>query len=438
MVGGVDIGTTNLKVVALDPEGTVVARAIRPTPREAGTSLIDAGTLVAAIEDMVVAVCGDRYLLAAICAAGMGEDGVLLDAHLAPAMPALAWFDPVRQDLFARLRPDLGPDDGLDVAADPTRTLVGWAWARRHPGFEAGGTWVALADVAATRWAERAFLSDTLAARTGAWRSADRSWDAGRLAATLGSVDLLPPVLRTGEIVGPLVAPRLRATGVVAEDALVVAGGHDHPVGGWGVDRMVPGVVLDSMGTAEVVVTQSRVPRPVAGVEVDTAPGILSPGVTVLRVEELARNVQWASRDPEVGAHLRELLGGRDAALPVFDAGYFLPGHRGGGTPSYAADAPRDPRLRASAVLGALAIAGREAVDAVRAGAGGAGEVRLAGGWLRSPGWVDVKAAVDGGRSTPILEPQVTAVAAALLAAEARGWTPDPGRALSGFTALLH
>lgn len=438
IVGGVDIGTTNLKVVALDRDGTVVARAVRPTPRESGTSLIDAIALVAAIEEMIVAVCGDRYRLESVCAAGMGEDGVLLDAEFVPTVPALSWFDPRRQDIFAQLRPDLGADHGLDTAADPTRTLVGWAWARRHPGFAAGRTWVALADVASAGWAQKAFLSDTLASRTSAWRSSGRAWDADRVLATLGSVDLLPPVVRSGEIVGTLTAPSLRAAGVVAADALVVAGGHDHPVGGWGVDRMVPGVVLDSMGTAEVIVTQARGRAPREGVDVDVAPGILSPAITVLRVEELARNVQWASQDAEVGHHLRDLLGGRVPPVPVLEAGYFEPGRRGGESPSYAPDTPADPRVRASAVLGALAMVGREAVAAVRAEAGGAGEVRLAGGWLRSPGWVDVKAAVHGVRVAPILEPQVTAVGAALLAAEARGWRPDPARALSGFTALLH
>ena len=88
-------------------------------------------------------------------------------------------------------------------------------------------------------------------------------------------------------------------------------------------------------------------------------------------------------------------------------------------------------------MLGALAVAGRDAVDAVSAGMLRRSEVRLAGGWVRSPGWIEIKTAVNGVRSTPILEPEVTAVGAALLAATARGWTPDPVLALGGFTAGL-
>ncbi|WP_316308680.1 hypothetical protein, partial [Clavibacter michiganensis] len=78
--------------------------------------------------------------------------------------------------------------------------------------------------------------------------------------------------------------------------------------------------------------------------------------------------------------------------------------------------------------------AGREAVDAVGVSSGG---VRLAGGWVRSPGWIEIKSAVHNTRAAPILEPEVTAVGAALLAAAARGWTPDATVALGGFSTEM-
>ena len=83
-------------------------------------------------------------------------------------------------------------------------------------------------------------------------------------------------------------------------------------------------------------------------------------------------------------------------------------------------------------MLGALAHVGRDAVDAVRAGMAGSSEVRLAGGWARSPGWVEIKSSVNGYRTPAITEPEVTAVGAALLAARARGWQIDPATAFGG------
>ena len=431
---GIDIGSTNTKAVALDENGAVVARASRPTPRDADGLFIDARDLLDSLEELIARACGDAYQLHAISAAGVGEDGVLVDANLQPLTRALAWFDPRRQGIFRALRPELHGDDTFDVDTDPARTLSGWRWARDQ-AVGSAHCWVALADIATASWTGHPFMSESIASRTAAWRSGDRQWDQERVAVALGSLDLLPPVRAGGDIVGELMSPSLRRRGIVADDAIAVAGGHDHPIGAWGVHQLVPNAVLDSMGTAEVVVATRAVPRePVRRDEVDVAPAIGSTGVTRLRVEELARNVNWAAQDPAVAAHLRALLAGTEQPDPVLDSEYFLPGKRGGGRPAYAASAPKAPRARASAVLGALAQAGRRAVDAVAVES--PTEVRLAGGWIRSPGWIEIKATVNGRRAAAILEPEVTAVGAAMLASQARGWNPDPEIALAGLSAL--
>lgn len=428
---GVDVGSTNIKVVAMDSDGHVVARLSRPTSRGAGAPSIDADALFRSIEQMVATLAADALEVHAICSAGVGEDGVLVDAALAPLTEALAWFDPRRRGVFRTLRPRLHDDDSFDTETDPVRTLVGWTWARRQASARTASTWIALADFAGVVWSGRPYLSDTLASRTAAWRSRDRSWASERVDLTLGSADLLPVVVRTGDVVGGLRSSLLRGAGALAPDAIVVAGGHDHPIGGWGVDQIAPGAVLDSMGTAEVVVVQSPVPGAQRHDGVDVAPGIRSGGTTLLRVEELARNVAWASQDPDVAARIRAILTGASPPSPVLDSEFFVPG-RGGGRPSYAIDAPRDAHDRASAVLGALALAGRAAVEAVRKDASADAEVRLAGGWAHSPGWVGIKAEINGYTTTPLREPEVTAVAAALLAARARGWDPDPAIVFGG------
>lgn len=432
---GIDIGSTNTKAIALDQDGVVVARASRPTPRDNQGLVIDARVLRESVEDLVARICGDTYVVHAVSAAGVGEDGVLVDAMMEPLTVALAWFDPRRQSIFRDIRADLSGDAVFDVDTDPARTIVGWRWARGQSS-EAPHHWLALADIVTATWTSTPFMSDTIAARTGAWRSADRAWATERVTATLGGTSLLPPVRAAGETVGSLIAPKLRNEGLASHDAIAVAGGHDHPVGAWGVAQLVPNVILDSMGTAEVVVATT--PAPLTDPRspgVDLAPAIGADGVFRLRVEELARNVEWAAQDRDVARHIRGLLSGSEHSEPVLDAGYFRPGQRGGGRPSYAPDAPRDPRARASAVLGALAHAGATAIDAVAAG-DGPREVRIAGGWIRSPGWIDIKATVSGRRTAAILEPEVTAVGAALLAAHARGWSPDPMTALAGLSAL--
>ncbi|MFB9566485.1 FGGY-family carbohydrate kinase [Saccharopolyspora hordei] len=428
-----DVGSTNVKVVALDVTGRAVARVRRATPRPDDDPSIDADALLDLVEELVLEACGQRFAVAAISAAGVGEDGVLVDPAGRALTPALAWFDPRRAGVFRELRAELGSAGGIGVPTDPARTLVGWSWAMRQPGAERAASWVALTDFASSRWTGTRFLSDTLAARTAAWRTTTRSWVAERVRLTLGSPHLLPEVLPTGAVVGELRSERLRD--VLTPGAVVVAGGHDHPVGGWGVDRLRPGAVLDSMGTAEVVVAQSPEPALDPGERIDTAPGIRHRGTTLLRVEELARNVQWAAQDPAVSEALQRIIAGDLQPDDHLFSTAFTPGGPGGGAPSYAPDAPAAPISRASAVLGALAALGGRAIRAVAAHSPGA-PVYAAGGWARSRGWVEAKRAVTGTAVETIAEPEVTAVGAALLAASAIGWEVDPAAALAQHASL--
>jgi sugar (pentulose or hexulose) kinase len=430
VVCGIDIGSTNTKVVALDETGRVAAR----NPSDLS---IDTHVLFDAIEEMIVQACATEYSVSAVSAAGVGEDGVLVDETITALGRVLAWFDPRRVGLFQQLLPQLPEADQLCVATDPARTLVGWYWARQQPGVEQATQWVTLTDFAAARWTGTAFISDTLAARTAAWQSHTRQWLPDRVQVTLGDPALLPPVVRTGDVVGPLVSARLTQAGVLAPGAVAVAGGHDHPIGGWGVNQFHPGAILDSMGTAEVVVAQSPIPNVPRSNHVDVAPGIRAAGTTLLRVEELARNIEWASQSPAVGEVLRRIIDGSVPPNSFLTSSTFIPGTPGGGRPRYTTDAPADPVSRASAVAGALAQCGADAVAAVAAHMPEGAPVFAAGGWSRSPGWVQVKEMISGSEVTVIPEPEVTAVGAALLAARAIDWKASPQIALSLREAAL-
>ncbi len=88
---GVDIGSTNTKVVAVDRGGAVVGRRSRPTPRSDDGS-IEPTLLLTALESLVLALASGRFAVAAIATAGVGEDGFLADPGLRPLTTALPWF----------------------------------------------------------------------------------------------------------------------------------------------------------------------------------------------------------------------------------------------------------------------------------------------------------------------------------------------------------
>ena len=189
------------------------------------------------------------------------------------------------------------------------------------------------------------------------------------------------------------------------------------------------------MGTAEVVVAQSLA-APTSANPVST-----SRRASGRREPPSCGSLNWLATWPGLGEDRQwpagwkgPLLSGEAVPEPILEAGLFRVGRRGGTAPSYGLGAPHQPRARASAVLGALACAGRDAVDAVQAAAAnqsGQEALWLAGGWARNPGWVSIKESVLGYPIHVLAEPEVTAVGAALLAATALGWQPDANLALS-------
>jgi len=425
VAAGLDIGSTNLKALAITREGRIIGRACLPTPRRTADRMIDARILVTEATSLLGQICGTDYRIAAIASAGIGEDGMLVDPSLAPLTPALPWFDTQRHALFKRFASRLPPCDAAGIVADPFRTLTGWYWARQQPGHERARHWLAVTDYAACYWSGRPFISDTIAARSAAFLPRTRRWADDRVALTLGNMAWLPPVLPTGSVVGPVRHPEPGVSSPFTTEAVVVAGGHDHPVGGWGITQINANAILDSMGTAEVVAMQMPEYPATEISAFDFAPGILSQGATVMRVEELARNLAWASEDEATGNAIKALFSGALTPDSCLDETYFMPGGHGGYAPAYAPSLPDSPLSRASAVTGALARIGNQAVERLAALRDTPSPLYVSGGWSRAPGWIAIKRRFSSRAFDVVREPELTAASAALLAARAIGWAPD-------------
>ncbi|MEU6731161.1 FGGY family carbohydrate kinase [Nonomuraea wenchangensis] len=436
---GADLGSTNVKVLLADAGGTVLARAARPTPR-AGLR-VRPDELVDILEELILLAAGavSRPRLRGVCVAGVGEDGVL-HAGGRPLGTALPWFDPSRRQVLDRLAELARPDDRLryGVELDAARTVAAWALLPAADLAAADG-WVACTDYPALRWTGRAIMSSSLAPRTGAWLLDPGAWDVERAGRFLPA-DLLPPVVPAGAVVGELRSRRL--ADLLASDAVVVAGGHDHPVGASVVHRQDPGAPLDSMGTAEVIVrTVEPANRPAGTGDhgdlrtgdsrdlrtkdhgdlrtgenpapgVDLSPAVLGDGLTALTVLELDRNMTWL-RDNGLGACLDAVLEGRLVVERPDDRPVFVPGAAGGEPPRWtpaAADLPAE--ARAAGAAWQLALAGAAALRALATDAEAA---YAAGGWTRAPGWMRLKAAAAGLPYRILAEPELSALGAAHL-----------------------
>lgn len=269
LLAGIDIGSTHCKALLCTPDGAVVARAQRPTPRNADGCTHDAAELTAAalgaLTDCVSAA--DRAP-DAIGLTGMAETGVPLDRHGAPIGPVLAWSDPAPAPYAERLAGAFGARDlhaRTGVLPSAKVPLARWCWLReQHPErLNRMRQWAGAADLVARALTGRVGTEATFAQRTMAWEHGTGStagrWNPDLLAEAGLTPAHMPHVHPPGRPVGGVTRAVARRLGL-RSGAQVVVAGHDHLVGAWISGARGAGRAADSMGTAEAVLTVSAAP----------------------------------------------------------------------------------------------------------------------------------------------------------------------------------
>lgn len=411
IVCGLDIGSTNLKVVLAGEDGrTLWVRSV-PTPHVndgLGTTT-DATALMLLLEDLVIegwrAVGGGRPL-AAISSSGVGEDGVCANADLSSRGLVIAWNDKRAMAEVARFR-----ERYSFTRIDFHSTAAKWMWMRQHRTDEIGGAkhWIALADYPCAVWCGKPFMSETLAARTGCYDLVNRCWSAEAL--DFAEAPPLPQLLKTGEIAGTAGPGRLREAGVLSSSSLLVAGGHDHPIASSAILRLNGAARIDSLGTANAIYGETRAENPRIDASLETTiPAMCGPGLAVVGVTEFTVTLEKHFRREAV----RELL-----ALP-----------RLLGTPDPQGD---DEASRIRRVLEQMALRGRDFLRCFDRAGVPRGALYATGGWARSTALMELRASAFREPITVIDEPELVSLGAALLALEAA-----TGRAASFVPQGLH
>jgi xylulokinase len=309
-----------------------------------------------------------------------------------------------------------------------------------------------IADWIAFRLSGEAATDFTLASRTLCLDLKKRRWAEGLVADAGIEPTLLPPLNASGS---PLAAVRreiLDRTGL-AGNPVVAVGGHDHLVGSYAAGLTRPGMVLDSVGTAEALLMVSE--RPLMDEE------ILRRGY-VQGAMETHRPLSYlgATMNSSGGAveWLRTLIGAVPHETLVDEARAAGPGSAGVVfLPHLAYAPPPAPDIAARgafiglaasngrgavyrAVLEGIAMQAGRMVDGLVAlpGVGCPREYRLIGGSSRNPLLLSIKAAVFDAPVVVIDQPEATALGAALLAGIAAGLWPDLDAALPGIERREH
>ena len=452
---GIDAGTSGIRAALIDAEARPIAAAERPTPwttDASGFVSLDPRQLwentCAALREVA------RPGIAGIAAASVGESAVLIDGAGEPVAPAIAWFDKRTEaemnSLVARHgAAALYAASGLPP--DPTYQLPKLLWMRTHEqGFARAVRALNIADWIAFRLSGEAATDFSLASRSLFLDLARGRWNEALLAAE-GLSHLPAPLLPSGTRLGVVSARAAAATSLPAGTAVGV-GAHDHIAGALAAGTVAPGILLDSLGTAEVLMR--TLPAHVAD-SAALAAGFAQGAIRVAPNEAFhyilgaipvsGGAIEWLRAATGGATHEALIEEGRQAAVGAGGV-VFLPHLRSALTPEPDSAArgvflgltPEASRgILYRAVLEGLAHQSRLIIDAMERlpGVTESAEIRLAGGGVRNPLFLAVKAGVIGCRLAIMGEARSTALGAALLAGIAAGIWPDIATASSHTSA---
>jgi xylulokinase len=258
---GLDIGSTNIKAVVYEPDGTAVAVACIPQetsyPQASWANYDPRRLWQLSCQVIRQAVSGvsDLTRIVSVAVTSFGEAGALIDATGEPTTEMIAWFDRRTLDQCRRFSEQIDPDRLFSICGTVVQQIMTapkLMWHREHEpeAWARSASFLNAADYIAFRLSGEKAQSLSLASRTGLLDLAKRDWSDELLGLAGIERGFLPPILDGGTPLGPVTAEASAATGLPTS-TLVAVGGHDHVCGALAAGAVNRGDFLDSIGTSE-------------------------------------------------------------------------------------------------------------------------------------------------------------------------------------------
>jgi sugar (pentulose or hexulose) kinase len=198
-------------------------------------------------------------IVSSIGISSMAESGLLVERSTGrPRSPFMPWFDPCSEPQAAWMKRESDTYERFVHSGLHGSFKLGLAkilWIREHlPEALEGGdpVWLSAAGWVAHQLTGQFAFDPTLAARTYAYRIDQHGWDEAWIRHLKLPLGLFPEVVASGESMGK-VKSELCHLGLSTSTEVVIAG-HDHVVAALALGAIAPGVVYNSMGTAETLV----------------------------------------------------------------------------------------------------------------------------------------------------------------------------------------
>lgn len=263
----VDCGSTNIRAIAVDEQGRVVASAGRandstPQPDQPrGYIIWDLYEVWSKICEVCREVAAQAQDVRALTITTWGADGAPVKPDGSLAYPVICWQDTRTEELARNISDYMDPARLYEITGYqviPFNTLLRFLWLRQNaPETLEGTQWLMMAGLLSFMLTGERTIEPTGAGTMMAMDMAARDWSPEMLGLAGLDASFFPPWIEPGGVIGNLVAAAAAQTGL-PPGLPVVAAGHDTQFAAIGSGAR-PGEAILSSGTWEIMML--REPR---------------------------------------------------------------------------------------------------------------------------------------------------------------------------------
>ncbi|WP_175638736.1 xylulokinase [Metabacillus schmidteae] len=440
---GIDLGTSAVKVILMDQQGTIAQEVSKSYPlihEKSGYSEQDPETWVEktkeGLTELVQKFQGNIKDIEGISFSGQMHGLVLLDKDKQVLRNAILWNDVRTTNQCKQIYDVVGTERLLDITKNPALegfTLPKILWVKEHEPqiFEKAVVFMLPKDYLRYRMTGNIHSEYSDAAGTLLLNVGEKTWSKEICDLFELNINFCPPLVESHEFVGQVTEELAHETGL-SIDTKVFAGGADNACGAIGSGILSEGNTLCSVGTSGVVLSyEERNDRDFSGkvhyFNHGKEDAFYTMGVTLAAGYSLSwfKDV-FAENEP-----FEVLLDGIEAIPPGSNGLLFTPYLVGERTPH------ADPAIRASfigmegshtkkdfarAVIEGITFSLNESIEIFRESGKEIARVISIGGGAKNDTWLQIQADVFNAKIIKLKSEQGPGIGAAILAAYGAGW----------------
>jgi xylulokinase len=439
---GIDLGTSAVKVLLVDRNGTVAAEASRSYPllhersgwsEQRADDWVD-GT-VEALRELTSNAGIDASAIEGISFSGQMHGLVLLDEEGNPVRNAILWNDTRTTQQCREIERTLG-DKLLSITRNPALegfTLPKMLWVREHEpeAFVKAKLFLLPKDYLRYRLTGELHMDYSDAAGTLLLDVAGKVWSSEVLEAFNLPASFCPPLVESHGLVGTLLPQFAERSGLPIATK-VFAGGADNACGAIGSGILSEGLTLCSIGTSGVILSyENDKSKDFAGkvhfFNHGKEDSFYAMGVTLAAGYSLS----WFKKTFAPNESFDQLLEGVGAVKPGAGGLLFTPYLVGERTPHadsiirasfIGVDGSHERIHFARAVMEGITFSLNESVDMFRRAGKTVDTVISIGGGAQNPAWLQMQADIFDAKVVALENEQGPGLGAAMLAAYGCGW----------------